>query len=70
MATQFLKLNQVVQSRILAHILLRLVSTHLNTFLIKHDNGPISWGGGPENVAALGSLSKINPKIDPTKERT
>jgi len=64
MTTQILKPNQVVQPRILAHKLLGLVATHIDTFMTKNRHESASWGEEPEIVvvAAHGDLGAINPK--------
>ena len=62
MTTQIFKPNQEVQPRNLAHKLLRLVATHIDTFMTKIRHVPAPWGGGPEIVATHGDLGAINPK--------
>ena len=60
MPSRLLEPNQVIKPRNLAHMLLRLVSPHFDTFLANIDNLFSPWSGGPEIVAAHDDFGPID----------
>ena len=62
MSSQVLKPKQEIQPRNLAHVILKLIAAHPDTFVTKIDNVSANWSGGPGIVPAHDDLSTINPK--------